>query len=165
MLEFQVVDVKSKPILGLMACQKLDLIQRIDVVQDATLTQFADVFQGLGNMEDTYTIRTDSSIQPVIHAPRKVPAALRDQLMKELQRMEAEKVIEKVDHPTDWVSSLVIVEKHGGGLRICLDPRDLNKPSSVSITNYQPLKRLQAGFVVAQCSVSWMQTQRFGKSD
>jgi hypothetical protein len=110
-----------------MACQKLDLIQRIDVVQDATLTQFADVFQGLGNMEDTYTIRTDSSIQPVIHAPRKVPAALREQLMKELQRMEAEKVIEKVDHPTDWVSSLVIVEKHGGGLRICLDPRDLNK--------------------------------------
>ena len=36
-------------------------------------------------------------------------------------------VIEKVDCPTDWVNSLVIVEKKGGGLRLCLDPRDLNK--------------------------------------
>ena len=33
----------------------------------------------------------------------------------------------EVDYPTDWVNSLVIVEKKGGGLRLCLDPRDLNK--------------------------------------
>ena len=36
-------------------------------------------------------------------------------------------VIAKVDEPTEWVSSLVIVEKKNGNLRICLDPRDLNK--------------------------------------
>ena len=36
-------------------------------------------------------------------------------------------VLVKVDQPTDWVTSLVIVEKKNGSLRLCLDPRDLNK--------------------------------------
>ena len=30
------------------------------------------------------------------------------------------------DEPTDWVSSLVTVEKKNGSLRVCLNPRDLN---------------------------------------
>ena len=37
------------------------------------------------------------------------------------------RVIEKVTEPTEWVNSLVTVEKGNGSLRICLDPRDLNK--------------------------------------
>ena len=28
--------------------------------------------------------------------------------------------------PTDWVSSLVVVEKKNGKLRVCLDPKNLN---------------------------------------
>ena len=40
--------------------------------------------------------------------------------------MEETGVIEKVTIPTDWVNSLVVVEKPNGKLRICLDPRDLN---------------------------------------
>ena len=32
-----------------------------------------------------------------------------------------------MSEPTDWVDSLVVVEKPNGSLRICLDPRDLNK--------------------------------------
>ena len=41
--------------------------------------------------------------------------------------MERTGVIEKVTEPTDWVSSLVYARKQSGKLRICLDPRDLNK--------------------------------------
>ena len=127
LLEFQVVDMQAKPILGLASCEALNLIQLVDIIGDEELVSFADVFKGLGEMEDDYTIRVDQSVRPVVHASRKVPAALRDELKKELQRMEKERVIEKVDHPTAWVNSLVIVEKKRGGLRICLDPRDLNK--------------------------------------
>ena len=36
------------------------------------------------------------------------------------------KILTKVDKPTDWVSSLAIVEKPNGNLRLCLDPKDLN---------------------------------------
>lgn len=36
-------------------------------------------------------------------------------------------IISKVENPKAWVSNLVIIEKPDGKLRICLDPRDLNK--------------------------------------
>ena len=41
--------------------------------------------------------------------------------------MEKLDIIEKVSEPTDWVNSLVIVSKPNGKLRICIDPRDLNR--------------------------------------
>ena len=41
--------------------------------------------------------------------------------------MESQNNIAKVTQPTDWVNSLVIREKENGRLRLCLDPRDLNK--------------------------------------
>lgn len=127
-LEFQVIDARAKPILGLNGCESLNLVQRIDIVEnDEILSSFSDVFEGLGCMKDSYKIKIDPTVPPVIHPSRKVPAALRNSLLKELERMEREKVIEKVDYPTDWVNSLVIVEKNNGDLRLCLDPRDLNK--------------------------------------
>ena len=36
-------------------------------------------------------------------------------------------IIEEIDEPSEWVSSLVIVEKADERLRVCLDPSDLNK--------------------------------------
>ena len=41
--------------------------------------------------------------------------------------METLGVIVKETEPTDWVSSLVTVEKPDKTLRVCLDPKDLNK--------------------------------------
>ena len=41
--------------------------------------------------------------------------------------MEKNSIIKRIEEPTDWVNSLVLVEKPDGSLRICLDPRDLNK--------------------------------------
>ena len=40
--------------------------------------------------------------------------------------MEQLGAIEKVDHLTEWVYSIVIVEKLDRHLRICLDPKHLN---------------------------------------
>ena len=34
---------------------------------------------------------------------------------------------ERVYEPSDWVNSMVTVIKPNGKLRICIDPRDLNK--------------------------------------
>ncbi|GFR85651.1 polyprotein [Elysia marginata] len=41
--------------------------------------------------------------------------------------MEQLGVIKKQEDYTDWASPLVVVEKPNKSLRICLDPRDLNK--------------------------------------
>ena len=62
----------------------------------------------------------------MVHAPRKVPVALHDRVKEELQRMENDGVIKKQVEPTDWLNSKVTVETPKK-LRICIDPRDLNK--------------------------------------
>ena len=129
-----IVDKKVQPILGLSACEKLNLVKRVFVVasepnndQDALMTEYKDIFEGLGCLPGEHKIHIDETVAPVVHACRKVPFALRERLTEELARMEKLNVIKKIDEPTDWVSSLVIVQKTNGALRICLDPRDLNK--------------------------------------
>ena len=44
-----------------------------------------------------------------------------------LDEMVENGVIRKIDEPTDWVNSLAYSRKQNGKLRICLDPKDLNK--------------------------------------
>ena len=56
-----------------------------------------------------------------------VLSALRDRVKTEWEDIEKRGVIRKVEEPTDWVSSMAIVEKPDGSLRICLDSRHLNK--------------------------------------
>ena len=41
--------------------------------------------------------------------------------------MEKLNVIQKVSYPTDWVSNIVVVEKKQGSIRLCLDPKNLNR--------------------------------------
>ena len=80
----------------------------------------------MGNIGEA-RIETKDNAKPVIDAPRRVPHALKEKLKIELDKMVEQDVIERVTEPTDWVSSLVVVEKSNGKLRVCLDPRNLNK--------------------------------------
>ena len=61
-----------------------------------------------------------------MHPPRCVPFALEIKLKRTLDNLESKGIIERCDDPTDWVNSLLIVEKRDGSLRLCLDPKDLN---------------------------------------
>ena len=57
-----------------------------------------------------------------------MPAALQDRVKNTLDEMEKMNVIRRVDEPTKWVNSLVVIEKSNSRkFRICLDPRPLNK--------------------------------------
>ena len=94
---------------------------------------FGDCFEGLGtfNMKP-YHITLDSNAEPVIHAPRTVPVHLRDMFRKEINTMVELGVLIPVSEPTDWVNSVVLSETTNGKgevtkIRVCLDPRDLNK--------------------------------------
>ena len=85
------------------------------------------LFDTIGNMPSTYTIRTDPSVPPVQHARWKVPIEYRDQIEKALDDMVLKGVIAPVTKPTAWVSSLTYSRKPDGTLHICLNPKDLNK--------------------------------------
>jgi hypothetical protein len=50
-----------------------------------------------------------------------------DAVRTEIEKMEQEGVIRKVDEPTEWCAGLVIVPKDQGQVRICVDLTHLNK--------------------------------------
>lgn len=146
---FVLVEEDRQPILGLKASEGLGLIKRVHVIDSALVTtrgaahskridicadstteivrEYKDVFQDIGCLPNQYKIRLKENAEPVIHAARKVPLALKERLRKELKSLIDKGIVRKVEEPTDWVNSLVIVEKKNGDLRLCIDPRDLNK--------------------------------------
>lgn len=118
------------------SCLALELIKLIYTLnateppldKEMVLSEFNDVFRGVGLFKGECSIRIDGDATPVVNPPRRVPVALRDKLQLELERMEKADVIAKVTEPTKWVNSLVIAEKPRlDKLRIYLDPWDLNR--------------------------------------
>ena len=102
---------------------------------------YEDVFStsSVGCLPVTHHIEIDRNVKPVVHAPRKVPAALRPKIQEELNRMEKLNVITSVTTPTEWVSSLVTVVKPNK-IRLCIDPKDLNKAVK---REYYPMKTVE----------------------
>ena len=89
---------------------------------------YPECFGGIGTFKNCkYHIEIDKSVRPVVHGVRKVALALIPRLDQALDKMEKDGIIVKVNRPTDWVNSLVVREKPNGSLRVCLDPKDLNK--------------------------------------
>lgn len=134
-LQFYIVDFMAPTIIGLPSCFLLNLLCRIDSfgtipekdTVNKLLDEFDDVFKGIGQLRKEHHISVDTTVQPVIHPPRRVPLSLQPKLKTKLENLVKSGIIEKRDEPTDWVNSLLIVEKKDGSLRLCLDPRDLNK--------------------------------------
>lgn len=133
-IDFIIADVSSPPILGRYSCQELGVIKLTlavttnsqDEFTSGILNDYSDVFEGIGCMPGEYKICIDNTVRPVVHAPRKLPVAIKENLRNKLNEMEQQQIIAKVDGPTDWVNSMTVVRKPNGDLRICLDPQDLN---------------------------------------
>ncbi len=60
-------------------------------------------------------------------ATRRTPFHLRKQVSKELDNLEQQGIIEKVDGATPWVSPIVVIPKKKGGVRLCIDMRMPNQ--------------------------------------
>ena len=126
---------KSIPILGIEACLDLNLISRLyslnlnskTATSEEILDSYSDVFEGLGCLPAEYKIRLDKNAKPVVNPPRKILYALKNKVKNEMNRLEKMRVIKKVTEPTEWVNSLVVVEKPNKNVRLCLDPRELNE--------------------------------------
>lgn len=155
--KFYVVEDCCEPLLGLGECVSFGLIERVLSIQTLPVTsddfviQFRDVFDGIGKLPGKCSILLNDGSVPELHYRKRFPFEVLNQLKAELDRLEELKIISVVDYPTDWVSNLQTVEKTNGTLRICLDPKPLNKcikrehyliPTSEDITSRLSGKRL-----------------------
>ena len=101
---------------------------KCSLTKEAILERYSDVFaERVGCLEGKLHLERDQSVTPVQMPVRKVPLAMQELLQAELRDMEDRGIIASVDVPTDWVSSMVVEQKKNGKLRVCLDPRPLNK--------------------------------------
>lgn len=130
---FVIVPEGHESLLGDKACERLGLVKRVHHIHsnepnsvELIVNQYPDIFKGFGVLPFTYKIQLKEDAKPVVHAPRRVPAPLRDELKQDLDRMTSLGVIKKVEEPTEWVNSMVCVKKQTG-----------------SITRFQPRMRSQ----------------------
>lgn len=84
-----------------------------DEIKEKCLEKYKDLFNGLGKIKDfkyKIELKKDSieKIEPCRHVPFKL---IINKLKVELDKIEEMGVISKIEKPTDFVSSLVIVGK------------------------------------------------------
>ena len=100
----------------------------LPTTKDYILHEYADVFKGVGTLPGRpYHIKLKDSYKPVQHPPRSVPLGMQSAYKAQLDRLLKEDIITEVHEHTEWINSIVPVMKEDGSLRLCLDPKDLNK--------------------------------------
>ncbi|PFX34826.1 Uncharacterized protein K02A2.6 [Stylophora pistillata] len=119
-MEFNILDGDYQPILSLNTSLNLGFVSlhNCDVLalhvkcpKASLLEEYEDVFDGLGALPGAYKIAIDEQAQPVVHAPRRVPVALRPRIKNKLDELVDRKVIIPVTEPTQWVSSMLAIVK------------------------------------------------------
>lgn len=86
-------------------------------------SEFEDVFEGIGDLGTPLQLLVDKDVRPVQQPWRRVPEVMRKPLKEYLDDLEAKRVIEKLERPTEWVNSVMM--ESNGKLRLCLDPKPL----------------------------------------
>ena len=115
-VQFIVSKNHTTPILGLKTCTDMNLIKRVMAVvpQNDYVAQYRNCFGPIGTLPGTHHITLDANAKPVVQPPRRIPVAMQGQLKEELDNMVKMGIIKKTTEPTDWVSSLVVVQKPNG---------------------------------------------------
>jgi hypothetical protein len=93
--------------------------------EDEVQSLLAKVFgEDLGKLRGvTAKLYVDPEARPVFYKARPVPYALRQKVEQELDRLEKENVVEKVQF-SEWASSIVPVVKQNRDVRICGDYKE-----------------------------------------
>ncbi|CAH2092381.1 unnamed protein product [Euphydryas editha] len=83
-LKFAIADMVCASILEYKSCEMLGLVKRIYSID---MSNYDDVFKGLGCLPGKYRIVVDQTVAPVICASRKIPHSLRDRLKVKLEKI------------------------------------------------------------------------------
>ncbi|RLU22759.1 hypothetical protein DMN91_005037 [Ooceraea biroi] len=122
-------DKEAIPVLGLQTLEELELVKRIAELKEKNndikdlVSKYDEVFQGIGRIAQQYVFKLKPGYKGKIEQCRNIPFKLQKQYKLELQKMEQQGIIKRVDEPTEFVNPVVIVRKPDKTLRICLDPK------------------------------------------
>ena len=176
--KFYVVDVSGPAILGLPSCRALNIVDlQLDAISHQpcaivrSLNQpyslptklkspitsvqqlkaaYPNQFDRIGKFKQPAQLLLKEDATPSCDAPRKVSVNLLPKIREELNKMESDGIIRRVTAHSDWCSSLVYVTKPDGSLRICLDPKKLNKSLRRCPHKIPTLEELNPTFTGAQ---------------
>lgn len=99
---------------GVNACQKLNLIQKIDVDlfkdKNSFVKQHSQQYEGTDKMPFEYKIVLKSSSQPFVSSCRRVPDVIKPVLKNSLDSSVAKDIICPVSQPSEWVNNIAIVK-------------------------------------------------------
>ncbi|KAK3928219.1 LOW QUALITY PROTEIN: Transposon Tf2-11 polyprotein, partial [Frankliniella fusca] len=138
MCEFLLSTIEPKPLLGIEACEKLNLVKRVEhpkEVNTLSVTQllldskqdFIKIYS-MGEFKQTVEIVVDPTYQPRMCPAKRNHFSIIQRLKPKLDDLERTGVTAKVkDEIPKFVSNMVIREKGNGDIRTCLDPGHLNK--------------------------------------
>ena len=131
-IKFYIVDDKHTNILGINMCEEAGLIIRVLEVNEVmdkedVVMDHSKLFKGIGciKMEHTITMRSDA--KPIQMPAYRISEHLEQRVNKEIDKLVKLDIIEELKEPSEWVSNLVIIDKPDGGIRLCIDSRNINK--------------------------------------
>ena len=128
---FYVVDVKGPAVLGLPGCNAMTVITIHEMHNSLTTVEdlkrdYPEQFDTIGDFHGRATLHVKEDAKPTIDPPRKCSVHLKQKIKDELDDMQHKGIIRKIEHHTDWCSSMTTVVKKDGSIRLCLDPKRLN---------------------------------------
>ena len=133
---FEVVQGDFTPLIGRQTAEQMELITvnydsfklMHGVTTSNVLDEYQDVFDGgLGTLPGKVHLHVEPGAVAVQCPARRVPITLKTRLKTELDRLVRTGVICPVTEPTEWCNQISVQTKKDMSLRICIDPRPLNK--------------------------------------
>lgn len=132
-LPFTISQTGEAPLFSLDTCVELGLIYRnkIDSVSQSSKEQivshYEETFRGVGEFPDRTNLKVKTGSVPQGQPLRRFPISLMDKLRRKLNELVMFDIISPDTQEVEWFSNLVIIEKPDKSMRMCLDPKYLNK--------------------------------------
>ena len=100
----------------------------LPITKEYILKEYHNKFNEIATLPgDEYYITLEKGYIPVQHPTRLVPFKLKSVYKEELQQLCNQGIITLVQEHSECTNSIVLIRKVDSSLRVCLDPKDLNK--------------------------------------
>ena len=134
---FNVLSYKTSKALGLIkVVTAISTTPQCRSVADELVENHPELFQGIGRLKNFQVkLHINPDVKPTCQPHRRVPFHIRQKVEDELQKLEADDIIEEVTSPTPWVSPSVTPPKpkDPDKVRICVDMRQANTALSGAV--------------------------------